>query len=156
MKEVYGNEAIFGAGTITQEMDLKWLKEVGGEIAVSPHIDPNLVSTALDLGLFPVPGFYTPTEAFAAISSGAKVLKFFPASSGGIGHYKALKAVLPKEVKVLAVGGVQPSNIADWLEAGISGFGIGSGFYRPGDSADMVKKRAHTFVESIRSYRETV
>lgn len=153
MKNEFGSDAIFGAGTVTQEMDCKWLKEVGGEIVVSPHIDPNLVSTSLKLGLFPIPGFYTPTEAFRAIYAGAKVLKYFPAATGGMNHYKAMKAVLPMEIRVLAVGGVRSTNLHEWLDVGISGFGVGSGFYRPGDKPEDVYKRALVFVEAIQEYR---
>ena len=81
-----------------------------------------------------MPGFGTATEAFQAYDAGARYLKLFPASTYGPGHVKALKAVLPADAVVMAVGGAGPSNMAEWWAAGARGFGLGSDLYKPGQS----------------------
>ena len=99
--------------------------------------------------MIPAPGWSTPSEAFAAYKAGARILKLFPAASYGASHAKAVAAVLPNDVTMLAVGGVGPNNAAEWLAAGIDGFGIGSEIYTPGLSAKEVGERARQIVDSI-------
>jgi 2-dehydro-3-deoxyphosphogalactonate aldolase len=96
-----------------------------------------------------LPGVYTATEAFAAIDAGADALKLFPAEIGGPVLLKALRAVLPKELPVLPVGGVAPDTVAAWRAAGAAGFGVGSALYRPGDDAATVGGRARGFVAAL-------
>jgi 2-dehydro-3-deoxyphosphogalactonate aldolase len=93
-----------------------------------------------------MPGFFTPTEAFAALEAGADVLKLFPAEVAGPGGLKAVKAVLPKTVPVYAVGGVDADNIGVWLQAGAAGFGIGSALFKPGVTAAQAGDAAARFV----------
>jgi 2-dehydro-3-deoxyphosphogalactonate aldolase len=83
----------------------------------------------------------TPTECFAAIQAGATGLKIFPASLIGPDGLKAIRAVLPKDLPVYAVGGAGPSNFADWVKAGASGFGIGTALYTPGTTAAEITTR---------------
>ena len=59
---------------------------------------------------------------------------------------KAICAVLPKAIEVLAVGGAGPENFAEWKEAGADGFGIGSSIYKPGYSMMEVQSRANHIV----------
>ena len=96
----------------------------------------------------PLPGVFTPTEAFAAIRAGAKHLKLFPAEVASPQTIKAWKAVLPKHVKIYAVGGVTPENMGDWLSAGASGFGIGSSLYKQGMSMANISESAHSLVSA--------
>ena len=98
-----------------------------------------------------MPGWATPTEAFAAYNAGARHLKLFPASSFGSGHVKALKSVLPNDAQIFAVGGVGSHNAKEWLQAGIDGFGIGSDIYQAGSSADEVYKRCLEIVNAIKA-----
>ncbi len=92
----------------------------------------------------PVPGFATPSEAFAALAAGAWHLKLFPAA-GREADIAALRAVLPRDVKMIAVGGAQPGDLASLIHAGAAGAGIGSDLYRPGDTADQVRLRARAW-----------
>ncbi|WP_340688119.1 hypothetical protein LCL61_19250 [Amycolatopsis coloradensis] len=103
-----------------------------------------VISAAVAEGMTPYPGVATPTEAFAAVAAGARNLKLFPAGAVGIGGMKAWRAVLPREVTLLPVGGVDETNLADWAAAGA---GLGSCLCRPGDGADAVGARAREFSE---------
>jgi 2-dehydro-3-deoxyphosphogalactonate aldolase len=122
---------------------------VGGEIAVSPNTNPQVIELSLQAGLVPMPGWATATEAFTAYQSGARYLKCFPAATYGPEHIKGLRAVLPQDCQLLAVGGVAAEDAGQWLTAGVDGFGIGSELYRPGDSAEQVGKAARAVVDAI-------
>jgi 2-dehydro-3-deoxyphosphogalactonate aldolase len=98
-----------------------------------------------------MPGFYTPSEAFAAIAAGAKYLKLFPASTGGIAHLQAMLAVLPKTVPVYAVGGVGAGNMSEWRKAGAAGFGLGSDLFKPYFSDADIAARAHKAVAAFKA-----
>ena len=102
----------------------------------------------------PLPGVFTPTEAFAAIRAGATHLKLFPAEAAGPLTVKAWRAVLPKHVKVYAVGGVTSSNMQGWIDAGAAGFGIGSNIYKQGFTAADVGKAANEFVAAWRTLKK--
>lgn len=148
-----GEDCIIGCGTLLNEEDAKLVAEVGGQIAVTPNTRPSVIRKCIELGMTPMPGWATPTEAFAAYRAGARYLKLFPASSFGAGHIKAVKAVLPNDAKVLAVGGAGAHNAAEWIAAGIDGFGIGSDIYTAGRSAEDVHQRCKDIVDAINSAR---
>jgi 2-dehydro-3-deoxyphosphogalactonate aldolase len=97
-----------------------------------------------------LPGFFTPSEAFAAIAAGSHALKFFPAEAGSPAVIKALRAVLPRDVPVLAVGGMTPDGIAAWAAAGADGFGLGAALFRPGMAIDDVAAVASRFVAAVK------
>lgn len=92
-----------------------------------------------------------PTEAFAAVDAGATALKLFPAEAASPTVLKAMRAVLPKDMRVLPVGGIAPDNMGPWRDAGAAGFGLGSALYRPGLTANEVGERAAAFVAAIRA-----
>jgi 2-dehydro-3-deoxyphosphogalactonate aldolase len=127
--------------------------EAGGRLMVSPNVNPEVIRRALMSGMVPFPGFGTATEAFAAIEAGAKHLKLFPAGTYGVGHLKALKAVLPKDVMVAPVGGVGAKDMAEWRQAGAACFGIGSEIYKPGMTPDQVHARAVELVQAEKAAR---
>jgi 2-dehydro-3-deoxyphosphogalactonate aldolase len=110
-----------------------------------------VIEATVSAGLVSSPGFFTPSEAFAALRAGAHALKFFPAEGGSPKVVKAIKAVLPPEIPLLVVGGVTPDNMAPWIEAGAAGFGLGSGLYRPGQDAATVARQAQAYVAGVRS-----
>lgn len=139
-------EAIVGAGTVLDADDVQRVADAGGQIIVTPNTDATVIRRAVDLGLPPFPGFYTPSEAHVAIKAGATRLKLFPAATGGPQHLRAIKAVLPPNVKVYAVGGARPAEFAQWREAGAVGLGLGSELYRPGQSAKETYERARRAV----------
>ena len=104
---------------------------------------------AKETGLLAVPGFFSPTEAFAMLAEGADALKLFPAEGASPAVLRALRAVLPAGTAVLPVGGIDASNMAAWRAAGAAGFGIGSAIYRAGDSAATVGAKAQALVAAL-------
>ncbi|MEI7599253.1 MAG: 2-dehydro-3-deoxy-6-phosphogalactonate aldolase [Aestuariivirga sp.] len=144
---------VVGAGTVLDVDSVDKLKSAGGEISVSPDCNPQVIGRAVELGLVPLPGVFTPTEAFTAVRAGARHLKLFPAEAASPKTVKAWKAVLPRDVNIYAVGGVTPANMKDWADAGCAGFGIGSNIYKPGMSADDVGKAAREFVAAWKNLK---
>ena len=137
-----GKEALIGAGTVLSAAQVESVASAGGRLIVSPHTDAAVIRQAVSLGLECMPGFMSATEAFTAIAAGARRLKLFPATGLGVGHLKALREVLGREIEVWPVGGTGAHDMAQWLRAGAAGSGVGSALYRPGDSADTVRERA--------------
>ncbi|MDF8332777.1 2-dehydro-3-deoxy-6-phosphogalactonate aldolase [Novosphingobium cyanobacteriorum] len=148
MAAALGTQAAIGGGTVTSPELAEQLAGTGGTFMVSPNTDPAVISRSKALGMDVLPGFLTPTEAFAAVAAGARDLKLFPGSALGSGYVKAVREVLPPSVRVWAVGGVGPANMAEFLGAGAFGFGIGSSLYRPGYDAAHVKANALALVEA--------
>lgn len=138
----YGDIAQIGAGTVLSVADVRSVAAVGGRLIVSPDCNPEVIGATKGIGLASYPGVMTPTECFAALRAGADGLKIFPASLIGPSGVKAIRAVLPPQTAVYAVGGAGPENFSDWIAAGATGFGIGTALYRPGSSADEVAARA--------------
>ena len=139
-----------GAGTVTSTEACQAVLDTGSRLIISPHTDVKLIQYAVARGGIALPGIFTPTDAFQALQAGAHGLKLFPASTGGIPHYKAIKAVLPPELPVLAVGGVGVQNACDWLGAGVQGLGIGSAIFKPDWTLDQIKSAAQRFVAQIK------
>jgi 2-dehydro-3-deoxyphosphogalactonate aldolase len=151
LAETYRGRMVCGAGTVLSVEDVQSVATAGGEIVVAPNTRADVIRRTLDSGMVPLPGFATPTEAFEAYAAGARRLKLFPAASFGPGHVRQLKAVLPKDASVLAVGGVGAEAMAEWRAAGASGFGIGGEIYRPGQTAEETLERARVLVQASRA-----
>jgi 2-dehydro-3-deoxyphosphogalactonate aldolase len=151
LRETLSEDVLVGAGTVLDVADVKRLVDVGGQIVVTPNMNPVIIRTTIDLGLVPMPGFVTPTEAFAAVAAGARYLKFFPANSLPITYLDGLLNVLPKFVKVLAVGGVDHTNSAEYLTAGFHGLGLGSCLFKADMTPPEIKAAAHKLVSSIKT-----
>jgi 2-dehydro-3-deoxyphosphogalactonate aldolase len=143
-----GPAATIGAGTVLAPADVRRVADAGGRLIVSPDCNPEVIMTAKAAGLVCCPGVMTPSECFTGLRAGADHLKFFPASLVGPEGLKAIRAVLPKDISVLAVGGAGPDNFAEWKAAGANGFGIGTALYRPGDSAADVAAKAGRIVSA--------
>ena len=146
IQAAFGDRALIGAGTVLDRAAADALAATGARLMVTPNTDPALIAHAVAIGLEPVPGFVTPSEAFAAIAAGARRLKLFPASAYGPAYLKAIGEVLPAHVRLWAVGGTNAHNMGDWLAAGAEGIGVGGALYRPGDSAAHVAERARALV----------
>lgn len=153
LAEAFHGKLFIGGGTMLTVEDVENVAAASGRLMVSPNVNPEVIRRAVAKGMVPFPGFATASEAFAAIDAGARHLKLFPASTYGVGHLKALKAVLPKDVMVAPVGGVGPGDMAEWRKAGASCFGIGSEIYKPGMAPDEVKRRAVELVKAERAAR---
>ena len=133
---------LIGAGTVLTAEDTRRLADVGGRLLVSPNVDPQVLDQAAALDLVTMPGVLTPSEAFTALRHGASALKFFPASVIGAKGIAAIRAVLPKETVIGAVGGVDETSFADYRAAGVTAFGMGSSLYKPGFTLAEVTERA--------------
>ncbi|MEH3106867.1 MAG: 2-dehydro-3-deoxy-6-phosphogalactonate aldolase [Sphingomonas fennica] len=144
-----GDRAMVGAGTVLRVADVDRVAAAGGRLIVSPNSDPAVIAASVAAGLVSLPGYATPTEAFVALAAGAHGLKLFPADATPPAILKAHRAVLPRQVPVLAVGGITPASIPGWRAAGADGFGLGSNLYRPGKPAADVGKDAAAFVAAL-------
>lgn len=142
MVREFGDVATVGAGTVLSTSQVTQVKDAGGQIIVSPDCNPAVISATKAASMASYPGVFSPTECFAALAAGADGLKFFPSFLLGVDGFTALNAVLPAGTRAYAVGGVGPDNFTDWFGAGIHGFGIGTGVYKPGDTADDVATKA--------------
>ena len=151
MSAHFQDKLIVGAGTVLSIQDVNQLKAHNGQISVSPDCNEAVIKRAIEVGLLPLPGVFTPTEAFAAIRAGATHLKLFPAEAASPVTVKAWRAVLPKHVNLYAVGGVTPGNMQNWIDSGVAGFGIGSNIYKQGLTAQGVAKNAKEFVSAWRT-----
>ena len=146
----FGDEALIGAGTVLDPASIQAIAKAGGRLIVMPHAGGEVVRAAKSRGLVAIPGFATATEAFAMLDAGADGLKLFPAEASGPPVLKAMRAVLPKDVPVLPVGGISPDRMAGYFEAGANGFGLGSALYKPGISAEEVGVNARNFIEALK------
>ncbi|MDP5210810.1 2-dehydro-3-deoxy-6-phosphogalactonate aldolase [Microbulbifer sp. 2205BS26-8] len=149
LSDALGDKCLCGAGTVVDANDVEKVAEAGGRLIVTPNVNPDVLTRVDALGLVPMPGFATATEAFAAVKAGAKYIKLFPAASYGSGHLRALRAVLPKDVNIVVVGGVSLSSLKEWRDAGAVGVGVGNDIYKPGMSAEDVAVRAEAWVKAI-------
>lgn len=145
-----GDRALIGAGTVLHPDQVARVRDAGGRIVVSPNMNPAVIRATVEAGMVSSPGIFTPSEAFAALDSGAHTLKLFPAEAASPKVVKSMRAVLPKDVPFLIVGGVTLESVPGWLDAGADGFGLGSGLYKPGGSAEETLGKARAFVEAVR------
>ena len=148
-----GDDVLVGAGTVIDEGSVHRVAAAGGNLIVSPSTDPAVIAATVAAGMASLPGVFTPTEAFTAIAAGAHGLKFFPAEAGSPAVIKALRAVLPRDLPLLAVGGITPDSLGAWAAAGADGFGLGSALYRPGMGAAEVGETAARFVAAVAALR---
>ncbi len=146
----FGDRVLVGAGTVLRPPQVRDVKEAGGRIIVSPDTNVDVIAATAAEGLVASPGYFTPSEAFAAIRAGATALKLFPAEGASPALLKAQLAVIPREVPVLAVGGIKPDNMRPWRDAGASGFGLGGGLYLPGQSPGDTLAKARAYVEGLK------
>jgi 2-dehydro-3-deoxyphosphogalactonate aldolase len=151
LSRMFGDRCLTGAGTVLNTGDVDRVADVGGKLLVTPNTNPAVIARGVEKGLTVMPGFFTPSEGFAALAAGAKYLKLFPASSGGTDHLKAMLAVLPKGQPVYAVGGVGAGNMKEWRRAGAAGFGLGSELFKPDFSDEDIAARARACVAAFKA-----
>ena len=142
---------LLGAGTVLNTGDVEQLADAGGQLMVSPNTVPAVIAAAAAKGMVTLPGFATPTEGFAALDAGATGLKLFPTDGYPPSYIKAVRAVLPAGLPILAVGGVNTENMQPWVDMGASGFGLGSSLYQAGRSAEETGIRAKAHVDAVRA-----
>ena len=145
----FGDLALIGTGTVMTPTQVNDVNAAGGRLIVMPHADTEVIRAAKAARMVALPGFATPTEAFAAIHAGADGLKLFPAEASSPAALKAMKAVLPPDMPVLPVGGITPDRMAPYFQVGAAGFGLGSALYKPGDTARDVAIAASKFIAAL-------
>lgn len=145
-----GDEALVGAGTVLRPGDVTRVRDAGGRLVVSPNTNVEVIRATVDAGMVSSPGFFTPSEAFAAIDAGADALKLFPAEAATPAVVKGIRAVLPKDMPLLVVGGVTPETAGGWIDAGADGFGLGGGVYKPGLSPEATLSKAKAYVAAVK------
>lgn len=149
LAQLFGERVLVGAGTVLCSSEVQSVSDAGGRIIVSPDSNAEVIEATARAGLVSSPGYFTASEAFAAIRSGATALKLFPAEGASPAVLKAQLAVVPANIPIIAVGGITPESMAPWLEAGAAGFGLGGGLYRPGQSADETLAKARSYVAAL-------
>jgi 2-dehydro-3-deoxyphosphogalactonate aldolase len=147
----FGEEMLVGAGPLLEPADVGRVWDAGGRIIVSPETNIEVIAATEAIDLVSSPGYFTPSEAFAAIRAGATTLKLFPAEAASPAMLKAQLAVIPNEVPVLVVGGIKPDSMRPWLEAGASGFGLGGGLYQAGQSAAETLAKSRAYVAGLKA-----
>ena len=125
LKEHFGSRMMIGAGTVLTCRQVDLTKDAGGEFIISPNTNGEVIDRTRRLDLVSLPGAFTPSEVQAAYESGADFVKLFPITELGVGYVKAVRAPLC-HIPMLAVGGIDLTNMASYLAAGVDGFGIGS------------------------------
>jgi 2-dehydro-3-deoxyphosphogalactonate aldolase len=146
----YGDRAVIGAGTVLTVGQVSAVAAAGGRLIVSPNTDETVIGTTVAAGLASVPGYFTPSEAFVALRSGAHALKLFPAEGSSPAALRAQRSILPHDVPVVVTGGISPDSLRAWREAGASGYGLGSALYKTGMSASDVDQRARSFIRALK------
>lgn len=141
-----GERQMVGAGTVLSRADVAAVHAAGGAFIISPNTDCEVIAATKQLNMLSIPGFFTPSEAFAAIKAGADYLKLFPAVLGP-SYVKDLKAVV--KAPIMAVGGVNAGNIPGFMKV-CCGVGIGSALYKAGRSAAEVETLAREIVNSLK------
>ncbi len=148
IRRYFDGRLLVGAGTVLTEQEVHAIEQAGAQLCVSPNTNPGVIAAARSRDLISIPGFATPTEAWAAIAAGANALKLFPAEAASPAVLRAFKAVLPAALPILPVGSITMAHMASYVAAGAAGFGIGSSIFAPGVSAATVGQRAALFVKA--------
>jgi len=147
----FGDSMLVGGGTVFTPADVEDIRAAGGRLIVSPHTNPQVIRATVAAGLVSCPGYFTPTEAFAALDSGATALKLFPAEAASPAVLRAQRAVIPASVQIVVVGGIKPDNMREWIGAGATGFGLGSGLYRADQSPAETLNKAAAYVAGLKA-----
>nr|WP_325264264.1 2-dehydro-3-deoxy-6-phosphogalactonate aldolase [uncultured Rhizobium sp.] len=150
LQKRFGDQALIGAGTVLTTAQVADVASTGATVIISPNANLSVIEASVSRGMISLPGVATPSEAFAAIGAGATGIKAFPAEAIPPMVIKAWRAVLPKDMPVLAVGGITPDNMKSFIDAGTNGFGIGGSLYKPGDDVASVAAKAKLFIEAMR------
>jgi 2-dehydro-3-deoxyphosphogalactonate aldolase len=147
----FGDDMLVGGGTVLRWSEVHEIKDCGGRLIVAPNTNAEVIAATVQAGLVSCPGFFTPSEALAAIDAGATALKLFPAEGASPAVLKAQLAVIPKDFPIIVVGGVKPDTMQPWHDAGAAGFGLGSGLYKAGQSAAETLDKARAYVAGLRA-----
>lgn len=145
----FGDKAMVGAGTVLRAAQVEEVGRAGGRLIISPAVNPSVIAASVAAGLCSCPGYFTPSEAFTALDAGAHALKLFPAEAASPAVIKAQRAVLPRDLRLIVVGGIGPDSLGPWMAAGVNGFGLGSALYKAGQSAPETLAKARAFSAAL-------
>jgi len=152
----YGQDVVFGAGTVLDAESARAAILAGAQFIVAPSLNLALVELCRRYSVPVFPGAYTATEIVTAWQAGADMVKVFPASVGGPGLIKALKAPLP-QIELVPVGGVRLENAADFIRAGAAALGVGSALVDrrllEAKDFDALTDRARGFIKAVEEGR---
>ena len=152
----YEGRMFVGAGTVTSPELVELTAKAGGAFIISPDTDVAVIKKTRELGLVSMPGAMTPSEIKTAHNAGADFVKLFPVGSLGAGYLKAVKAPL-SHIKIMAVGGVNEENAAEFLKAGAAGLGVGGNLAKKAwieaGEYDRLTAAAKALVEAVRSVK---
>ena len=149
MVKSFDKEIVFGAGTVLNKIQVKDVYDCGGRLIVSPNCNIDVIKETKCKNLISLPGVFTASECFSALENGADGLKFFPSSLIQPDGFRAIKAVLPKNTRSYAVGGVDNKNFLTWFRAGITGFGVGTSLYQIGDNLEQISMKAKNLITAF-------
>ena len=147
----YQNKALIGAGTVLSVDEVIAVRKAGAELVVSPNMNTAVITETRRQNMVSIPGCLTPTEILAAIASGSDAAKLFPAEMISPATVKAIRAVLPPQFPLFAVGGINGENMKDYMQHGINGFGIGSALYKPGKSLTEIERDANSLISAYQN-----
>jgi 2-dehydro-3-deoxyphosphogalactonate aldolase len=145
----FGDRALIGAGTVLDATQVGQVQRAGGQLIVSPDTNADVIAATVSAGMVACPGFLSPTEAFRALGAGAHTLKLYPAEAATPAVVRSLRAVLPRDTKLLVVGGVGSDTMKPWLDAGANGFGLGSAIYKPGQTSAETLAKARSAIAGL-------
>ena len=152
----YEGRMFVGAGTVTSPELVELTAKAGGAFIISPDTDVAVIKKTRELGLVSMPGAMTPSEIKTVHNAGADFVKLFPVGSLGAGYLKAVKAPL-SHIKIMAVGGVNEENAAEFLKAGAAGLGVGGNLAKKAwieaGEYDRLTAAAKALVEAVRSLK---
>ena len=144
--------ALIGAGTVLDGLSARMAVDAGASFIVSPNLSEEVIITGSRYGLPVIPGVATPSEAVRAMEMGADVVKAFPGSVLGTEFIRALKGPIPR-ARVIPVGGVDASNLAEWIKAGAYALGLGRGLTHPGGTWEITEafhRNARNFLALVK------
>ena len=145
-------DCLIGAGTVVTEEQVKLVYDIGGSFIISPNTSKEIITLAISHHLLPIPGVASVTEACIAYEYGARYLKLFPASSYDVKHMNAIRSVMPDDVSFIPVGGVNASNMGQWLQAGALGVGLGNVLFQSGESLKQVELKLASVNSALANY----
>lgn len=153
LAEHFKDRMFIGAGTVLTTKQVELTKKAGGLFIISPDMSEDVIKKTVELGMVSMPGALTPTEIQTAHKYGADFVKLFPITNLGPTYVKNVRAPL-SHIKLLAVGGIDETNMKDYLDAGISGFGIGSNIVNKklvvDGNFDEIEKLAKRYVQIVK------
>ena len=136
-----------GVGTVRDPESVGALVDAGARFIVSPITDPAVIDAAHAAGVTTAAGCLTPTEVHLAMRAGADIIKIFPASVASPAMVAALRATL-NPPPIMPTGGLSPTTIGDYFDAGAACVGVGSSLLAGTDPTDPDAARIRTAAEA--------